>query len=72
MTESKTEDKDRSRSMRKKGAVKQVFGCVLLFLGALNLMLAFKSGTTPDPFNYVLFLSGVVVLGLGILQSRSS
>ena len=52
------------------GALKQFFGCVLFFLGLLNTMLTFKGGFEPDPFNYLLMLSGAVILAIGVWQSR--
>jgi hypothetical protein len=53
-----------------KGAIKQFIGCVLLFLGLLNTMLTLKGAMEPDPFNYLLIVSGAVILGIGIWQSR--
>lgn len=52
------------------GALKQFFGCVLFFLGLLNTMLTFKGGFEPDPFNYLLMLSGAIILAIGVWQSR--
>lgn len=63
------------RGVRTEGAggtsgLKQFFGCVLFFLGLLNTMLTFKGGLEPDPFNYLLMLSGAVILVIGAWQSR--
>lgn len=55
----------------KKGVKKQFFGCVLLFLGLLNSMLALKAGLEPDYFNYFIVLTGGVFLAAGIWQARS-
>ncbi len=59
------------RQRKKKGVTKQVFGCVILFVGALNILFAFKGGNGPDPFDYVMLLIGAVVLALGIAQTKS-
>ncbi len=63
------EDKERIGSG--KGAGKQFFGCVLLSLGLLNTMLTIKGGLEPDFFNYLLVVSGALLLGTGIWQGRA-
>lgn len=66
------EERKPKKAIKKKGVVKQLSGCVMLFLGGLNLMLSFKSGMKPDPFNYILLFSGALVLGLGVYQSKTA
>lgn len=53
-----------------KGAIEQFLGCVLLFLGLLNEMLALKSNLAGDWFNHIMMLSGAGLLGVGIWRSR--
>jgi hypothetical protein len=48
------------------GALKQFFGCVLLSLGLLNTMLAFKAGLGQDFFNFLLIFSGVLIIAMGV------
>lgn len=54
----------------RKGIKRQFLGCVLLFLGMLNMMLTAKGGLEPDVFNYMLVIIGAGVLGSGIWASR--
>ena len=55
----------------RKGAGLQFLGSVLLGLGLLNAMLGLKTGAAPDLFNYLLFLSGGVMLSAGIWRGRN-
>ena len=55
---------------RRKGAGMQFFGCVLLSLGLLNTMLSIKGGLAPALFNYLLVVSGSLLLAAGVWQSR--
>ena len=48
----------------------QFFGCVLLSLGLLNTMLTIKGGLEPDLFNYLMVISGSLLLATGVWQAR--
>lgn len=65
-----TDDARAEKRGGRAGALKQFFGCVLFFLGLLNTMLTFKGGLETDPFNYLLMLSGALILSIGVWQSR--
>ncbi len=56
---------------KKKGVLKQVLGAAVAGVAVLNLLFSFKGGTEPDPFYYVMLLSGIVIAALGIVQSKS-
>ncbi len=60
----------RRRFKPRRGVKKQMFGCVLLFLGVLNTMLTFKANLDPDPFNTFLLVAGAATLAVGIWQAR--
>ncbi len=53
----------------KKGVIKQFLGVVLLSLGLLNAMLAFKGAFEAEWFNYVLMGVGGALLATGVRQS---
>lgn len=55
---------------RHNGVAVQLLGVTLLSLGLLNAMLTLKAGLEPDWFNYILAVSGTVLLISGIWQSR--
>jgi len=55
---------------RRKGAGLQFFGCVLLSLGLLNTMLTIKAALAPELFNYLIIVSGALLLAAGVWQSR--
>jgi hypothetical protein len=57
-------------SMPRRGVVKQFFGCVLLSLGLLDLMLTLKSGIEADWFIYLLLSAGAGLLSVGVWQYR--
>ncbi len=54
----------------KRGVKSRLFGCVLLGLGILNTMLSLKGGLAPDLFNFLLIVSGGILLGSGVWRSR--
>jgi hypothetical protein len=56
---------------RRKGPLLQFAGCVLLSLGLLNILLALKSGSTPDIFFYAISAIGGASLLTGLWRSRS-
>ena len=61
---------EKTGTKRRKGAGMQFFGCVLLSLGLLNTMLTIKGGLEPDLFNYLMVVSGSLLLAAGVWQAR--
>ncbi len=67
----RTEDNGRARGAKgARGIVSLIFGSMLLFTGLLDTMFAFKTGIAGGTFNYIIIISGAVLLLTGLLRSR--
>lgn len=54
-----------------KGVKTRLFGAAFLFLGLLDSLLSWRSGETPNRFYLILVVSGIILLAVGSLRSRS-
>ncbi len=56
----------------KKGVKTKLFGVILVFLGALDSMLAWRGGFAPNKFYALLFGSGVFLYILGTIRQQDT
>lgn len=54
----------------KKGVKMRIFGVILIFVGVLDGMLAWRGGFQLSGFYVVLFASGVLLFALGAVRGR--
>lgn len=55
--------KDRDKS---NGAPRRLIGCALVFTGALNSLIAIRSGAQISPFSYLFIVAGASLLLYGV------
>ncbi len=55
----------------KGGAKTKLFGVVLIFVGILDSMLAWRGGFSVRDFYVVLIISGIALYLVGVLKSKS-
>jgi hypothetical protein len=54
----------------RKGAIIKLFGVVLIFLGAMDSMLSWRSGFAVGDFYLALIAAGVLVYALGAIRAQ--
>jgi len=66
-----TDNKDKAEGAKgAKGVASLIFGSMLLFIGLIDTMFAFKTGISGGTFNYIIILSGALLLITGLVRSR--
>lgn len=55
----------------RKGVVLKLFGVILMALGALDSMLAWRGGLAQTDFYFMLFLAGALLYSLGAIRSTA-
>lgn len=59
------------RARGSRGVVYLIFGAMLLCIGLLDFIFAFKTGISGGRFNMVIILSGAVIFAIGLFVTRS-
>ena len=66
------EEADLDRPAPRKGVVTKLFGVVLIFLGALDSMTAWRGGFAVSTSFAVLIAAGVLLFAVGAIRSRNN